>query len=120
MQTTRVLLVGNDPLALRLLRSTLLVAGYEVQTAVDAEEALELLSDASRPIPHIIITDTGTLRRSSPESFCEIEPDPRLENIRTLLKNSHVLAGKEVHCHAFVPKERMPPELVDTLIRFEL
>jgi CheY-like chemotaxis protein len=119
MPTKRILLVDDDPLMLEVLRFTLQQAGYEVQTALDGEEALQMLSDRSRPTPHIIITDARMPRRSGPELLREIEPDPRLQSIRTILMSSDSLAGKEVRCHAFIPKERMPLELMDTLVRLE-
>jgi CheY-like chemotaxis protein len=73
----------------------------------------------NRPIPHIIITDVRMPRLSGPELLREIEPDPRLRGIRRILMSSDALAGKEVRCHAFVPKERLPLELVDTLVRLD-
>jgi len=117
MQPIRILVVDDDPLMLELVRLTLQRAGYEVQTAIDGEEALQLLSDCSRPIPHVIITDARMPRRSGPELLREIEPDPRLQGVRTILMSSDATAGKEVRCHAFVAKERLPFELIDTLTR---
>lgn len=118
-QASRVLLVDDDPLMLELLRYTLERAGYQVQTASDGEEALEMLSDRTRPIPHIIITDVQMPRRSGPDLLREIEPDPRLQGIRRILMSADELPGKEARCHAFVPKERMPLELMDTLVRLQ-
>ena len=118
-QVSRVLVVDDDPLMLELIRYTLERAGYQVQTASDGEEALEILSDRNRPIPHVIITDVRMPRRSGPELLREIEPDPRLQGIRTILMSSDALAGKAIRCHAFVPKDRLPLELIDTLVRLE-
>jgi len=117
MQPTRILLVDDDPLLLELLRITLQRAGYEVQTALDGEEALQLLSDRSRPIPHVIITDVRMPRRDGPGLLRQIEPDPRLQGVRTILMSSDAMAGEAVRCHAFVAKERLPFELMDTLVR---
>jgi CheY-like chemotaxis protein len=117
MQPIRILVVDDDPGMLELVRLTLQRAGYEVQTAIDGEEALQLLNDCSRPIPHVIITDARMPRRSGPELLREIEPDPRLQAVRTILMSSDSTAGKEVRCHAFVAKERLPFELIDTLVR---
>jgi CheY-like chemotaxis protein len=118
-QVSRILVVDDDPLMRELLRYVLERAGYEVQTASDGEEALEVLSDRHRPIPHIIITDVRMPRLSGPELLREIEPDPRLQGIRRILMSSDGLAGKEVRCHAFVPKERLSLDLIDTLIQLE-
>ena len=49
----------------------------------------------------------------------EIEPDARLQGIRTILMSSDALASKEVRCHAFLAKERLACELIDTLIRVD-
>lgn len=119
MRTKRILLVDDDPLILELLRYTLQEAGYEVQTALDGEEALQLLSDLNRPVPHVIISDVRMPRRTGPELLREIEPDPRLRGVRTILMSSDATAGKEARCNAFVPKERMAVDLIDTLTRLD-
>jgi sigma-B regulation protein RsbU (phosphoserine phosphatase) len=115
--TTRILVVDDDPVMLELLRLTLQRAGYEVQTAFDGEDALQLLSDRSLPTPHVIITDVRMPRRDGPGLLREIEPDPRLQGVRTVLMSADAIAGKEVHCHAFIAKDRLPFELMDTLVR---
>ena len=116
---TRILLVDDEPVTLELLEFALQRAGYEVQTASDGEEALRLLSDHSRPVPDVIITDVSMPGRSGPELLREIEPDPRLQGVRTILMSSDALASKQVRCHAFVAKDRLQFDLIDTLIRFE-
>jgi CheY-like chemotaxis protein len=119
LPATRILLVDDEPVTLELLEFALQRAGYEVQTASDGEEALRLLSDHSRPVPDVIITDVNMPGRSGPELLREIEPDPRLQGVRTILMSSDALASKHVRCHAFVAKDRLQFDLIDTLIRFE-
>ena len=50
----RILLVDDDPSLLSLLTMRLNAAGYQVQTALSAEQALALLPIAK---PHLVITD---------------------------------------------------------------
>lgn len=98
MTSTRVLLVDDDPVVLDAIGMELQGAGYEVQTALGRQAALQLLSDLSRPIPHVIITDARM-------------PKPGIR--------SNATAGRDVRCHAFVPTDRLRFELVDTLVRLE-
>ena len=53
-QKYRILLVDDDPSLLSLLTMRLSAAGYRVQTALSAEQALALLPIAK---PHLVITD---------------------------------------------------------------
>ena len=53
---TRVLVVDDEPQILRGLRTNLVVRGYDVDTAVDGETALDL---AARDRPDVVIVDLG-------------------------------------------------------------
>ena len=53
-RNVRVLAVDDDPTTLRLLTRHLKTAGYEVLTAVNGQEALEV---ALHETPHVIVTD---------------------------------------------------------------
>jgi two-component system KDP operon response regulator KdpE len=66
---TRVLLVDDEPQILRALSSTLRAAGYEIETAATAEEALTLA--AVRP-PDAVILDLMLPDRSGTEVCREL------------------------------------------------
>ena len=53
---TRVLVVDDEPQILRGLRTNLVARGYDVDTAVDGETALDL---AARDRPDVVIVDLG-------------------------------------------------------------
>ena len=119
MSTKRVLLVDDDPLVLEVIALTLERAGYEVLTAPDGEEALKLLSDVWHPVPDVIVTDVRMPRRGGPELLQEIGSDLRFAGVRTILMSSDAMAGKNVRCDAFMTKDRVACELIDTLVRLE-
>jgi len=50
----RILVVDDEPQITRVLRTTLGAQGYEIRTANDGEQALEVLRDWT---PHLVITD---------------------------------------------------------------
>lgn len=54
MSNELVLIVDDNPINLKLLRLTLKVAGYSVETAVDAEQAQAVLASCS---PRLILMD---------------------------------------------------------------
>jgi CheY-like chemotaxis protein len=115
----RILVVDDDPLMLEVLGFALQRAGYEVRTASDGEEALQLLSDLSRPIPHVVVTDLQMPRRNGAQLLAQIETDPRLQGIRGILISADATAGRQVRCDAFIAKDRLPFELMDTLFQHE-
>jgi CheY-like chemotaxis protein len=49
-----ILIVDDNPINLKLLRLTLKVAGYDVQTAVDAEQAMTVLGSFR---PRLVLMD---------------------------------------------------------------
>ena len=53
---TRVLVVDDEPQILRGLGTNLRARGYEVETALDGERALEV---AAREHPDVVILDLG-------------------------------------------------------------
>ena len=116
----RVLLVDDDPAIREAVGLLLQSAGYEVHTALDGEDALQLLSDDSHPVPDAIVTDACMPRRSGPELLREIAPNLRFRGVWTILISSDHLAGRNVRCHAFIAKDRVSRELIDTLLRLEL
>ncbi len=54
MTKKKILIVEDDPQSLRILSSALLQAGYEIQSAISAQEAL---FEVNRFKPHLVLTD---------------------------------------------------------------
>lgn len=59
---TRILIVDNDPIVAESLADLLAAEGYEVSTAGDGREALDLLAAANGRSPGIVITDLNMPR----------------------------------------------------------
>lgn len=55
-ESTKILIVDDDPIVAESLEETLRAAGYEVSSALGGREALEILADPAR-VPDAIITD---------------------------------------------------------------
>jgi len=68
-RTQGILVVEDDPAILRLLVALLTSAGYDVQTAVDGEEALAL---CARARPAAVFLDVTLPRRSGWEVLAEL------------------------------------------------
>ena len=60
----RVLLVDDQPMVLRLMRLALEKAGYQVDVAIDGEDALAKIADSC---PDIMVTDIEMPRMSGKE-----------------------------------------------------
>jgi diguanylate cyclase (GGDEF)-like protein len=62
----QVLLVDDDPMTLRVLSQSLELAGYEVRTASDGHEAMDMIR---ADCPHFLVTD-WEMPRMSGEELC--------------------------------------------------
>ncbi len=54
MESPTILIVDDNPLNMKLIRVLLTAEGYQVRTAVDAKEALDMLHDCH---PRLILMD---------------------------------------------------------------
>ena len=77
----RVLVCDDAEQIRRLIRLNLEIEGYEVVEAIDGEEALEILTDMSRPLPDVITVDVVMPRRDGWWMVSAIRADPRLAHI---------------------------------------
>jgi DNA-binding response OmpR family regulator len=78
----RVLIAEDEPSIVTSLEFLMRRAGYETRTAVDGEEALQLL-----PVfrPHLVLLDIMLPRRSGLEVCREIRADASLAGTRVLM-----------------------------------
>ncbi len=84
LSSCTILVVDDEPPILRMLGRVLSGAGYELVTATDAEEALELVDEKR---PDIVISDIRLPRMSGIELTSEIRK--RLPGVRVLLISAY-------------------------------
>ncbi len=83
----RVLVADDDPIVAESLAEFLQTEGYEAITAIDGEEALRALSEASKPKPSSGHADTSEPRAVGPRPIAAVICDismPRLDGLATL------------------------------------
>jgi DNA-binding response OmpR family regulator len=88
--TTRVLIADDSETILLLMRTRLEMEGYEVLTACDGEEVLEIMR-RDKPEPDILLLDAMMPRKSGIEALREL----RAEGVETpvLIVSAHQDAG---------------------------
>ncbi|MFC1601021.1 response regulator [Candidatus Sumerlaeota bacterium] len=89
--TRTVLIVEDEPDVRLYLRTALEDAGFNVLTAVDGEQGLELVR---REKPDLISLDLMLPKKSGPRIFHEIKRDQELANIPILIVTAHAKSGE--------------------------
>jgi len=111
---TRVLVVDDDPVILRLLQVNFEMEGYEVATAADGLEGLAAVG-VNRP--DIVVSDVMMPKLDGLGLAAAIKADPALAAIPIILlsakaQNADIDAGLEV-ADDYVTKPFDPLELLD-------
>ncbi len=111
---TKVLVVDDDPVIVRLLRVNFEMEGYEVATAGDGEEGL-LAVRADRP--DIIVSDVMMPKLDGLEFAAALKGDPMLASVPIILlsakaQNADIDAGLDI-ADDYVTKPFDPLELLD-------
>jgi CheY-like chemotaxis protein len=101
-----ILIVDDHPQNLRLVQVLLLGAGYDVQTAVDAEEALRVLETSS---PSLILMDVQLPRMDGLELTRRIKRDGARRHITIIALTAYAMKGDEdkalaAGCEAYLSK----------------
>src|ERR1700730_16932645 len=110
----RVLVIEDSPTQAQQLRFMLEDAGFEVETAPDAEQSFERLG---RQDFDLVLSDLY-LPGDSGFDFCRrMKADPRLRHIPVLVHTSqadpaNVLRGLEAGADGFMTKDREPEEII--------
>jgi len=78
----RILIVDDEPDLLKVVAVRLQKSGYEVMTAVDGQEALDLLQ---KDVPDLIFLDLRLPRISGYDVCMHIKSDERLKAIPVIL-----------------------------------
>ncbi|MCZ2524229.1 response regulator [Streptomyces sp. HB2AG] len=120
----RVLVVDDSPVIRHLIRVNLELEGFEVVTACDGAECLELVH---RVLPDAVTLDVVMPRLDGLRTAALLRADPRTRNLPIALvsASSHPEAelggeagpGAEAGVDVFLPKPFEPGELVRTVRR---
>ncbi|MFD8588822.1 response regulator [Streptomyces sp. NPDC059637] len=114
----RVLVVDDSPVIRHLIRVNLELEGFEVVTACDGAECLELVH---RVLPDAVTLDVVMPRLDGLRTAARLRADPRTRNLPIALvsASSHPAAelGGEAGVDVFLPKPFEPGELVRTVRR---
>lgn len=110
----RVLVVDDDPQVLRLLRVNFELEGYDVMTATNGEEALDLVG---RDSPDAVICDVMMPGIDGLEVVRRLRADPAtvalpLVVVSAKAQRSDVAAGLQLGADAYVTKPFDPAELL--------
>jgi len=110
----QILIVDDDELTLELLSNTLLTSGYEVITACNGKQALELLDSTNC---RLVISDWEMPEMNGLELCCAIRSQRFSRYIYTILLTSHTSAqdivdGLSAGADDFIGKPFNPAELI--------
>ncbi len=113
----KILIVDDNQLNTKLVRVLLTGEGYEVRTALDAQEALEELNRAT---PDLILMDIQLPGIDGLELTRRLKADEKNRDIRIIALTAYATKGHEERiiaagCDAYVPKPvdtRTLPELI--------
>ncbi len=92
MVSEPILVVDDNPQNLKLARVILATEGYHVQTAIDAEDALNILESFR---PHLILMDLQLPRMDGLELTRRLKADPRYRDIIILAVTAYAMKGDD-------------------------
>jgi two-component system cell cycle response regulator DivK len=114
-----ILIVDDNAVNLKLLRITLVVAGYDVQTAVDAEQAMSVLASFR---PRLILMDIQLPGMDGLELTRRLKADPSTRDAIVLAVTAYAMKGDEQRalaagCDGYVTKPIDTRTLAGTIAR---
>ena len=121
MAHEQILIVDDNPTNLKLARVLLTGEGYDVKTAVDAEEALNLLKTLK---PQLILMDIQLPGMDGLTLTKLIKSDPEKKSILIIALTAYVMKGDDqkalaAGCDGYIPKpidtNTLPTLLVEYL-----
>ncbi len=121
MPSKKILIVDDHPVNLELAKVLLVLEGYEVHTAGDAESALLLLPDV---LPDLILMDVQLPGMDGLELARRIKADPVLKHARIVALTAYAMKGDEekalaAGCDGYLSKPidtRSFPRMVATFL----
>src|SRR5215216_2509091 len=122
MDQHKILFVDDEEQIRRLLSSFLTRRGYQVKTAVDGQEALDMLESET---PDLVITDVNMPNVDGVELTRRLRAHPRLGNLPIIMlsakvQTDEILAGYAEGADEYVPKPvemRVLAAKVESLLR---
>jgi CheY-like chemotaxis protein len=116
-----VLVVDDTPPLRLLIRINLELEGFEVEEAVDGQDALERLAAmADDALPDLITFDVVMPRMDGFDAAEAVRADPRYDGVALVMVTTQAgpadrLRGQQIGVDAYVTKPFEPGELTDTL-----
>jgi len=115
-----ILVVDDNMVNLKLLRVTLTVEGYDVRTAIDAEQAMSVLASFS---PRLILMDIQLPGMDGLELTRRLKADPATRDAIILAVTAYAMKGDEekalaAGCDGYVTKPIDTRILATTLTRY--
>lgn len=92
MAAEPILIVDDNPVNLKLARVLLAAEGYQVRTAVSAEEALDLLREFR---PRLILMDIQLPAMDGLELTRRLKTDPRMEGVLIVAMTAYAMKGDQ-------------------------
>src|SRR3979409_2086013 len=92
MALERVLIIDDNPQNLKLAKVILAAEGYEVKTAIDAEEALRILESFT---PRLIMMDLQLPRMDGLELPRRLKADPARREIIIIALTAYAMKGDD-------------------------
>jgi CheY-like chemotaxis protein len=87
-----ILIIDDHPVNLELVKVLMVLEGYEVHTAGDAETALQLLADLR---PDLILMDVQLPGMDGLELARRLKADPVHKNVRIIALTAYAMKGDE-------------------------
>jgi CheY-like chemotaxis protein len=117
MNDTVILIVDDNPANLKLARVILAAEGYDVHTANDAQEALDVVSTIA---PRLILMDIQLPDMDGLELTRRLKLDPRYRDIVIVALTAYAMKGddekaKKAGCDGYVTKP-IDPETLPTIV----
>jgi DNA-binding response OmpR family regulator len=111
----KILIAEDEPDIRDLIAFTLRFAGYEVATANNGEEAVQM---ASREFPDLILMDVRMPRMTGYDACRVMKADPELKDIPIVFlsakgQESEIKTGMDVGAEDYLLKPFAPDQLTD-------
>jgi two-component system, cell cycle response regulator DivK len=123
MAAEPILIIDDNPQNLKLARVILAAEGYDIKTAVDAEDALSILESFA---PHLILMDLQLPRMDGLELTRQLKADPKHRATMILALTAYAMKGDAekalaAGCDAYMSKpidtDALPVVVAELLAR---
>jgi len=95
--SARIFIVDDNPVNLKLASNVLEMEGYAVETAVDAEQAQEMLESIT---PDLILMDIGLPGMDGLTLARKLKADARLKHVPIVALSAFAMKGDEQKAYA--------------------